>query len=339
MKVGVIARADARGLAHQSWEFARAMEPERVLLVDLLPRRWPIHPEWYPGATLVGSRNGSLPEAKVREWLDGLDVVYMPETPYCWPALDWARQQDVATVIHVNPEFFRDRGHEPSTWWAPTSWRLNHLPTGTRQVPVPVPLDRWPETDEVLDGPIRWLHVGGMKALGDRNGVEILGAALRLVRERHHVTLRSQDRSTPSVRPGSNVKLTRASGSLMDYWSLYPGHDVLVMPRRYGGLSLPAIEAAGAGLGLVMTGCAPNQDWPIEPIQWSPGKTLTTAAGPLDTADASPSALAAIMDSWAQNPGLVQDARLRARAWAEAYSWAALAPMIRSELERAAERP
>ena len=147
MRIGVIARADNRGLGIQTWEVARHLEVERVLVVrEPGSERRGFHPQLdrFPGAAIVefGQYNdGELDEEICRGWLDGLDVIYSAETLYDWRISGWAREAGCATVVHANPEFYKhsvDSLDHPTAWWSATPWRLGFLPRETRVVPMPM---------------------------------------------------------------------------------------------------------------------------------------------------------------------------------------------------------
>lgn len=172
MKLGVIARADDRGLGVQTWEVVRNMDPDRVLVVrepGSEQQGFEPHLDRFPGATVVTDHVGVLPEGIVRDWLDGLDVVYTAETLYDERFVGWADAMGVATVIHTNPEFHRPSRTAPTRWWSATDWRLGHLPDSLRVVPMPVPLDRWLRHADPVS---RVLHVRGRAATRDRNGTD-----------------------------------------------------------------------------------------------------------------------------------------------------------------------
>lgn len=345
MKVGLIARGEDRGLGHMTWEFQRAMAPDRTLLIDMGPlgRGFPTHPDRYPGATVARFDGAQLPERIVRPWLDGLDVLYSAETFYDWQVCRWADEAGVATVLHVMPEFHRhhDEGHglpEPTAWWAPTPWRMDRLPAATRLVPVPVALDRWP-TPVMQDPhrPVRILHVAGHRALADRNGTSLFLQALRTTQRPIEVTLSGQDGRLPAVRTPRHIKLaSRPSGSA-DYWSMYADHDLLVMPRRYGGLCLPAQEAMAAGLGLLMPDCPPNSWWPSWPIPARPGGDVRTPCGEVATWTASTTAIGMALGHFSDDRDALAALQARSRAWAAEHSWETLAPVYEAELASAVE--
>jgi hypothetical protein len=343
------------------WEFHRHVRPERTLLVipDAVQKAGLItHVERFPGATPaqfapLDARSqgaGVLDEQVCREFLDGLDVVYSAETFYDWRFVRWAEEAGVATVCHVMPEFARPEWFDqPSTWWAPTRYRLDLLPSSTRVVPVPIATDRFNDPDyqraAALHGAgvhrrLRWLHVAGAQTIEDRNGTERLLRALRLVEYPTEVTITAQT-PLPYEIPSlpSNVNLRVVNRSLEKYWMLYARGSALVMPRRYAGLCLPALEAMGAGLAMLMSDMPPqNAEWPVTTVPVSPGPPIRTMGGTIETGNTVVSALAERMDAWARDHSRFEDAAERSRTFAAENAWSQRLPMVLDELELAVER-
>ncbi len=344
MNVGLIARADNRGLGMMTWAFHRAMRPAKTLLVELGPntrRGFESYPERYPDATVVDWDGDALDEPTVRGWLEGLDVVYSAETFYDVRLVDWAEQAGVATVLHVMPEFYR-ADVRPTVVWTPTSWRRDTLPDETRLVPVPVEDSSIRNTDSRFrdedreSGPLRLVHVAGHRATGDRNGTLIVLQALRMVHRPVDVRIFCQDQRMPTARGiPSRIRLTTKIGGVADRWSQYEDADLLVLPRRYGGLCLPVHEAAAAGLGLVLSATSPNGDWPAMLLHARPGGSVRTAAGEIGFANVDPRILATAIDSLAQDPGSVDRLRRLASGWADDHSWGKLRPLYETELAAA----
>lgn len=341
----MLARGEDRGIGIQTWEWWRHVQPASTLLVDLgdLARNFARHPDRFPGATHAALRgDGTFDEAVVRAWLEPLDVLYTVETFYDWRIVDWACREGVRTVVHCNPEFYRHGRDvllpEPDAWWLPTTWRAGLVDHGARVVEVPVPLDRWPtpeyEQPRDPEEPLRILHVVGHRAMGDRNGTRALLQALRLVKSHVRVTLATQDARLPSARFRHNIEVVQAMGGVDDYWTMYAGHDVLVMPRRYGGLCLPVLEASGAGLAVVMTDVSPQRDdWPhVIGVPVIARPIIETPAGRIPTWDAHPMSLAETIDTLAQNPDVLRDAQRAARRWAERQAWDSNVARITTEL-------
>jgi glycosyltransferase involved in cell wall biosynthesis len=331
VKVGLIARGEDRGLGNLTWEFARHVKPERVLLVHMgeLARGFEMHASRYESPTVVSFDGVSLPEATVREWLDGLDVVYSAETFYDHRLPDWCRDAGVRSILHVMPEFYREHVPQPDEIWLPTIWRADLVPNRRHEiVPVPVALDRWPVRQNEIGGTMRVLHVAGRRAANDRNGTNlVLAAANRLIGD-VEVVVTCQD---PMRQPSRRGLVVRAQNE-PDYWKLYRDFDVLLMPRRFGGLCLPAQEAAAAGLALVMTDCTPNSSWPIVPIVVRQHSKMRTPGGDVHLANATSSAVADAVNRLARDRDLLAVMRTRARGWAIDRSWSTLLPTYRGLL-------
>lgn len=347
LRCGVFARASDRGLGMLAREVVRHLSPERVLIIrpDAESKAGLVcHREWYPADSQIARYDGRrLNESQVKAWLRGLDVVLHFETLYDYRVADFARDAGAVSVAWLMPEYHgMGRGPgapEPDQWFAPTSWRLDHLPERTRVVPVPVPIDRWPVPARADDGPPRWLHVGGAPypVSHDRNGTRIFLNALQFLKGEHRVTIRSQGVPLPlPVRPARDVHVEVHTTPVDDYWRMYDDADALVLPRRYGGLSLPANEAMGAGLALVMPAVSPNLDWPIVPVTASVENHIAMSGGQIPYACVDPRDLAEQMDALAASPDRLREAQREAREWAQAHSWEALGPTIVAELERAA---
>lgn len=341
MKIGLIARAEDRGLGIQTWEFFRHLRPDATLLVDMGPLAGPfaMHRDRFPGATEVSFRDGRFPEQKVRDWLSGLDVVFTAETFYDDRFQRWCNEHRVATVCQVNPEFchhISGAGLTPPTqWWAPTAWHFDRLPGSKVVMAVPVADDRFTFQPAGRHEPVRALHVVGHQAAGDRAGTTALMTALRYVRRPLHLTLASQGQVLPELRSGGHVTIEHRKGGMDDYWALYEGFDVLIAPRRYGGLSLPTQEAMAAGLAVIMTDVAPNRGWPVLAVPATERGAMNTALGHTPLMAAHPQALAEAIDSLDEH----RMARLQrdSIAWARDHSWSVMEEKYRAGFESAVE--
>ena len=262
-----MARATASGLGTLSHNFYRGYRPDSVLVVRL-PNR-PDDLDMFPGAHVARFDFREMEPEPTERFLAEVDVVFSAETLYCWRFAGAMRAAGVPTVIQGMPEFYRQPGAKgefppPDRWCWPTSWLLDEVPAGP-VLPVPmldVPPHRPPDGERLT-----FVHVAGRRAVGDRNGTELFCKALRPVRHPCKVRITTQDGALPlpDLIP-RHVEVESVMSNVEDRWDLYRDADVLVLPRRYGGLSLPVLEAIGMGLAVVMTDCAPNREWPIIPI-------------------------------------------------------------------------
>jgi glycosyltransferase involved in cell wall biosynthesis len=350
VKIGLIARGEDRGLGNLTREWARHMDPVRTLLIRpqaAVDAQLAQHCAWFDPDALRATFAGELDEQLMRRFLQGLDVVYSAETFYDWRMCDIARELGVRTVCHAMPEYWKhtpnptNRFHDPAppdVWWVPTRWRLDHLPEQTRVVPVPVPLDRFEQVPRTTaeNTAIRWLHVVGSRAHADRNGTRIFIGALQHLRGEHVVELRSQGETFYAPRVGRKVHVIVKTAEVEDYWRLYDDADALVLPRRYGGLCLPAIEGMGAGLALVMPDVEPQRsEWPIITIPAEFKNRITTSAGNIPICAPDERELAQTMNWHAMHPGALRDRQSESLRWARMHSWAAQQVVIEGELERA----
>lgn len=356
LRIGLIARADDRGLGHQTWEMYRHLHPARTLVVRVpaseaagfAPRLDRFAADDTVTVCDLGA-DGGLPPAAVAWLVAGCDVIVSAETLYDWSIVETARARGVASVVQLNPELWPHARHEhlphPSVWWAPTTWRLETLPAGVRHVPVPVPVDRWPNvaaSPGVADPsrPLAVLHVAGHAAAGDRNGTKLLAKAVGSTRQPMTVTVVSQDRVCRHQWPRRpHLEVRVVTGSTGDYWDLYAGHDVVVIPRRYGGLCLPALEAQAAGAAVVMPGCSPQvQDWPaVVTVKARQRGRLATQGGMLSLVETDPRALGTLLDRAAKDRALVAGWQAAGRAWAERNSWAERHESYVAELRHAVD--
>lgn len=345
MKVGLIARSEERGLGIQTKAFHDWVKPARTLVVvpTVLPSNatHEQHLDWYPDGTVVEWAGRDLDENAVREWLYGLDVVFSAETFYDWRIVEWAADMGVATVCQVNPEFYRHAVDptlpHPTVWWAPTTWRLDTLPDGTRVVPVPVD-ERRREAKQPASGRLKLLHVVGRVAANDRNGTAEIVRAVGRAQKPVDLTVYVQSgRVELPHRLPPNVTIDVRRGSLADRWAMYEGHHMLVMPRRYGGLCLPAQEAAACGLGVAMTDVSPNNTfYPIVPIKVTDPGRIRVPCGDILLHNPHRQLFRSTLASWSEDRTIVADAQQRATLWARAHSWPSTRAQYMIELEEAA---
>lgn len=340
MSLGIIARCDNRGIAYQSWEAVNALKPDKVLLVMMNDRKWPEDPGRFPryNVTHIDSAMGhrALDETKVRKWLDGLDIVFAVETLYDWNLADWAREVGCRTVVQGNPEFYNHHRHEersqPDEWVWPTEWMRDHedLPYGDL---LPVPAPTWAYTTDRADSePLRVLHVAGHRALGDRNGTDLFFESLALIGTRVHVTVFGQDGQLPTAKLGRNVTIDLNPKGVQDRWDLYDNQDVIVLPRRYGGLNLPAIEACSQGVVPMMPDVEENGLWPILPLPARKGRLQRVPFGTVPTWMVRPNAIAHEIDEINRRRDRLSEAKQRALDWADNNSWEAWLPAYQDTL-------
>lgn len=335
MRLGMLVRADDRGLGNMTWEAWRHLQPERTLVVRvgaLTPYEERL--DRYPDARVADWDGVSLAEDDMDWLLEGSDVIYTAETPYDYRLLELARLRGVATVVHGMWEFLRwavdDSLPRPDLFLAPSTWCYEAWPEPKALLPVPVALDRFAGRQRTQVD--QFLHVGGHRAHADRNGTNAVLAALRHVRRPAPLLIRSQSRVSVPTRV-RGVQVTAAIRDVEDYWRLYDQGDVLLAPRRYGGLSLPMNEAMAAGMAVIASDIEPQNEFlPGTALVGGPRRQQRAAAQIVPAIDVDPRGLAAKMDELVKEPELVAELSAASLAYAESISWERLLPSYRALL-------
>lgn len=337
MKLGMIARADNSGLGIQSWEFHRHMKPLRTLVIDVgyladdgKHCNKATHGDRYPHDAVMWA-GWCPPNNLLREFLTGLDVVYVAETPYNPTLFAIAASMGVRTVLQYNWEFLDRRPGHPTVFASPSTWHYDDLAvTNKVLLPVPIATDRFTVREHPPTAR-HFVHLVGRPAIHDRNGTAVLLGALEYVRAPVTVTVACQEpgylaRLSHHHRVPPNVVLIVDTSAPENYWDNYRAGDVLVMPRRFGGLCLPVQEAIGAGMPVIMGDQSPNEwlppDWLVPAVRQGQFPSRSS----IDLYGCDPVDLAAKIDEFAQDPVLYARAREHVVTLAENLSWAALKP-------------
>jgi Glycosyl transferases group 1 len=344
VRLGLIVRCDRRGIAVQTAELHRHLRPAKTLCVLMGPDLTPYEerPGDFPGATTAtyNGITGKLDDDALDWLLTDVDVVLTVETPYDWRVYEWGRERAIATVVHANPELYLHEREpslpRPTLVVVPTTWRMDHMP-GSVYMPMPVATDHLPFRQRTEA--TRFLHIAGHRAIHDRAGTDLVCEAIARVRPAVHLTIRARHQlrghAVRMLRHVPNVDVV--VDDLPDYADLYDGFDVLVHPRRYGGLSLPMQEAMALGMAVVATNREPERTiLPAEalvavesrrPGSFQPGRIF------LENADPRP--LGEMLGHLAGDPTIVWRLSEASGKWAAAHSWERLLPQWIALLERA----
>lgn len=342
MKLGLIARADQSGLGVQTWEFAQHMRPEKTLVIDV-SHLYNNQEECNKRLVFEYPRNsvqrvsGWEPSREQLEWLcEDVDAVYTAETTYGWELYNVAKRYGVRIFVAVNPEFcdhiINRRLPRPHMFLAPTMWMFEQIPSPKAYLPVPVATERFPSRPKNVPAK-NFLHVVGRPAMEDRNGTRLLLSALQHVKSEINVTIRCMalnyvdDLMEDFPTQPDNVNLTVNDNAVYDYWNLYSGADVLIMPRRWGGMSLPIQEAFGAGMPVILgehDTYAPKlpHGWWIESRRVGTFETRVS----VEVYDVDPIDLAHKIDMFASNEVFADGSYSSADRLRDFYSWKQLKP-------------
>lgn len=287
MKIGLLACSSNTGLGYQTRDFYKHMNPSKTLIYDIsklngMPtdHSWAFQPRVCEG----------IPSNADCEWLvDGMDAVFVCETPLNFHLFGYARKSRVKTVLQYNYEFlnyFRDMTlPAPDILAAPSLWEIEKVEelNIAQVVYLPVPVS------EVNPKKIKKVkvisHIMGRPAMHDRNGTREF---IKMILDKHFLLGKYSDiefriylqtpREPKTVEIYNEVKLDidkakHALGERLkviydieDNTQIYRDSDLIVLPRKYGGLCLPFLEALGFGIPVIMTDISPNNK--IMPEKW-----------------------------------------------------------------------
>lgn len=332
MSVAIIGRCDGGGLAALTREVHRHVRPARTLLLDLEEQgRGACTPDDYQAGGTDVFRcmfKGGIADRAI-DWLtaEGVDTIWSAETFYDDRILRASHGNGIRSVVYAMPELAPWSSDSSAVWprtiTTPTSWRMDLMPPNTAVLPMPVARDRLPYIERKQ---VRHLyHVAGYplapRAMLDRNGTEMLLAALPFVTsEGLRLTIRA---GAGVVVPDTKVDVEVVSDPVIDYWESYPADiDLLVLPRRYGGLSLPVQECASLGVPSLMLQTDPYaQTQFVHTIPATGSSLARMKGGRVPVQDADPRALAHAIDFLVDHPEQHHTASIEAGVWAESAAW------------------
>ena len=335
MRIGLICRADNGGLGAQTHDFYRNMNPAKTLVIDISHLTgFENHLERYPDAKV---HKGFLDNEAI-EWItDNVDVIFTIEIPYNYALFETARRKGVKTFLQYNYEFL-DYMREPELPYpdvlmAPSHWNFGKVleKFGSKAIVdyLPVPVDRTIFKYRKREQAKTFIHVAGHTLYEDRNGTEIVIEALNYLKKGAKIIIYSQhDLGIPKEKIGKfpQYELEIREGDFKYRDELYKEGDVLIFPRRYGGLSLQLNEAMSSGIVPIMTDVMPQntmlkQELLLAPIHIKP---IQTRGADIDCYGVDPRLVALKIDEMTgQRIGYLSD-------WcnkeAEKISWETMKP-------------
>jgi hypothetical protein len=201
---------------------------------------------------------------------------------------------------------------------------------------LPVPVDR-ARLRHRRRTQVRTLYHSEAPAMLDRDGTRVLLDALAHVEADPRVVVRSGAVREPTTRE-VNGREVEFRPRVEDYWLAYPDEaDALVLPRRYGGLSLPMQEAASTGMLVVATDARPQSQWLSREllVPAKAGREACMKGGKVRVHEPSARGLATVLDRLCDasetEVGLLSD---EVAAHAHEVSWDVLGPAWQEVLER-----
>lgn len=273
MRLGMLCYATDSGLGIQTRALYKWLQPDKVMLVDISSiNRMPIHEEWYD----YDIRTRGFPtNQQIDDFLKGLDVVFVCENPLNYYLFEKARELGVKTIQQPNYEFFeyvfKPDLPRPDVLALPSRWseeaiRATRLFERIEYIPLPVDTEGLP-LKNIIEAKT-FFHVAGRIASHDRNGtMTYINAVRRMPRNMNARFLLYCQTPTPEIRSFvRNIPRLELIESVPEPGMLYEQGDIMVLPRRYGGLCLPLNEAIGCGIPTLTPNIDPNNKW--LPEEW-----------------------------------------------------------------------
>lgn len=277
-KLGLIVRADlGSGLQSQTYNLYRLLNPDRVMIIDsYIFNEREQHHYLYENSKDVIINEGFVNNINALKFLDGLDSIMSAETFYSHHMVELANKRRIFSVQQYNWEFLEHHQNRylpfPSLFLSPSYWYLDKIKTMFRKVeylPPPIFLEDFEQAynkNIERNGPFKILHILGTYASNDRNGTKDLLESLKYTKSDFELTIRCQ-KYIPELFNGLNDKRVKVvTDNIKQQVDMYKDFDIMILPRRYGGLCLPMNEALACGLPVIMSDMEPNNR--VLPSSW-----------------------------------------------------------------------
>lgn len=276
--LGAIVRGDrGSGLQAQSYALTRMLRPDRLLYVDSTSFNGAEqHPEMYEGFQMQVSR-GFPTNLDSARFMKGLTHVITAETIYNPKMYEIARMSGCKTFTQLNWEFLdhlvNPHMPKPYLWLMPSYWKLEEMQNRFSNVvmlPPPIIMSDFKRARDVnmkrMGTRKRFLHVMGKVASHDRNGTFDLIDALKYSTGDFELVIRSQYMVQEYIDLVKDPRVIFDVRNVEDQNDMYQNFDLMIMPRRYGGLCLPMNEALASAVPVIMPAISPNGR--VLPADW-----------------------------------------------------------------------
>lgn len=332
MRLGMVVRDDQGGLGNLTYRAWRELKPAVTLVVQWRPCRGePDSEKFFADWTETYITDRPVLDATWEKMAGLADVWWTAETWYSDNAETILAENNVRSVLYAMPELFD--GSQATEVWNPTNYLENRLAL-SKVVHWPTsPPDQWELRTKVR----RLLHVSSGSAL-DRNGTQTFLEALHHVSTPCDVYVHAPDENFAGLKRMVSQLPERHNVAFswdyeQDLGRLYQWADMLVLPRRYAGLCLPAFEAFGHGCLVMMPDVEPQARWPIVPVDAKRLRPARMKGGRIPLWRVDTNMLAKRIDDvlWWDAPRVVRASK-ECRKWAEDRSWGTQLSVWQKEL-------
>lgn len=278
VKLGLIAFANHGGLGNQTLRLAQMLNPDRVLIIDssgFSPNKqkdFDLYKD-YRYFTCSGFPSND----DIDKFLPNLTHVLTCENPYNFYLLWKAEKMGIKTYVQSNYEFCDNLDKPflpvPTKFLMPSHWKMKEMQRlfGKSTVIYLPPPIKTSDFRSVFDhnlgrtGKVKFLHIIGTLASYDRNGTLDLLDAIKLTKGDFELVIHSQH-PLPMKYFLDDPRVSYRLEDFNNVSEIYRDFDVLLLPRRWGGLSLTTNEGLFSGLPVIMTDISPNRE--LLPKDW-----------------------------------------------------------------------
>lgn len=279
VKLGLIAFANDGGIGAQTRRLAHMLKPDRIMVVDSsgFSRNPTQHFEWYKDFNhfIV---NGFPNNEDVKKFLPNLTHVICVENPYNFGLVYWGQKQGTKIFCQSNYEFCDNLDKPwlptPDKFLMPSHWKIQEMTDifgkdHVQYLPPPIFTSEFKRAREVnmrrKGEKVRFLHIIGTAATADRNGTLDLMDAIPKCKGDFELVVKSQHPLSMDVFL-DDPRVKYQVDNVSDNNDLFMDFDALILPRRWGGLSLTMNEAMMSGMPVITTDISPNDMW--LPNEW-----------------------------------------------------------------------
>jgi hypothetical protein len=284
-KLGIIVRADlGSGLQSQTYNLTRMLKPSKVLVInsESFNKREQKY-ELYDGFDTIIS-DGFINNDIALNFLLGLSHILTAETFYSHFLVQQANIRRIKTFQQFNWEFLEHHQDKylpyPSLFLSPSYWKLKEMEQSYKKVeylPPPIIMNDFKEARDVnlkRTGKVKILHILGTLASYDRNGTKDLLEALKYSKADFELVIRAQSKNDEIVNLIKDKRVNIIIENIEEQSDMYKDFDLMILPRRYGGLCLPMNEALCSGLPVFMSDMIPNNvvlpsSWLIDSVKYT----------------------------------------------------------------------
>lgn len=274
--VGLVVFSNNSGIGIQSRRLCYALKPNKLLAIDSsgFSKNTEQHWDWYSQFSGVMCK-GFPTKREIDEFLRGLRAVFCIENPLNFYLLDRCKDFGIKLYIQSNYEFCDHLNKKltlPTKFLMPSYWMVEEMKQrfGDDKVmylPPPINPSEFTRAREynLHNQSGRYLHIVGTLAAEDRNGTLDLIRAIQQSKGNYKMVIRSQHQ-LPSEYMINDSRVSYEIQNAHKEEDMYKGFDALILPRRYGGLSLVCNEALMSALPVIMPNISPNNT--LLPYKW-----------------------------------------------------------------------